>query len=770
MSEQFPFSDVLAGQGKHSGDVARLAAEHATRIMRDHVGLAGRQPRQWLATINELARDPAAEFTAYARDRAERLVLSLDVLRRRGNAFLDHEAAGMPPVLDFEHEIIVDGANLPRPVNYSLTRIAPPKGVSIDPDKRPFMIVDPRAGHGAGIGGFKPESQVGEAFEDGHAVYFVIFKPYPEPGQTLADVRDAKAAFLDEISNRHPEAEKPVIIGNCQGGWASMLLAAGHPDKAGPLAINGAPMAYWAGTSGKNPMRYLGGIYGGVLPAMLMADLGNGVFDGSLLVQNFEMLNPANSYWKKLYNLFANVDTEAERFLEFERWWGGFFMMNEEEIRWIVETLFVGNRLAHGQAILGGNRVDLTGIRSPILVFASHGDNITPPPQALNWIADCYRDVAEIKARGQRIVYLLHQDIGHLGIFVSAKVAGREHDAITDTMRAIEALPPGLYEMVLENEGNRVRIKFAPRTIADLLVHDDGRDDEEMFAAVAKLSEFNAKAYETFVRPFLRQTTNPQSARAFFDSRPLRLERAMISDRNPLVAGIKPFAARVQATRQPLAPENPFLAAERLISSSIEQSWNLFRDLRDASVEIAFHSIYGSPFMRFLGRGGLAERREAKLANLMNLPEVRAALDNIETGGEAEGMLRMLELMGEARGYVRRSRLEKTLALFEAEPPFSTMSEEERAAMIHRQALVVEFAPEKAKASLPRLLDTPEERRRALEFVMRIAGPAEAMHPEALALFREFEAMLAAPAAKEPPPVAPRKARAPARSKPADNT
>ena len=139
-------------------------------------------------------------------------------------------------------------------------------------------------------------------------------------------------------------------------------------------------------------------------------------------------------------------------------------MMNEEEIRWIVENLFVGNRLAHGQAMLGNERIDLKNIRSPIIVFASHGDNITPPQQALNWIADTYRDVNEIKARGQRIVYLLHDSIGHLGIFVSGKIAGREHDAITDTMRAIEALPPGLYEMELEQGGDRIHIKFAPRT------------------------------------------------------------------------------------------------------------------------------------------------------------------------------------------------------------------------------------------------------------------------------------------------------------------
>ena len=367
------------------------------------------------AKVNALWKEFPTAATAgawqnYMVDAAQRQALFFDVLRQRGNAFNAQADADLPPVLDFEYEMIIDGRTLPRPVNYSLTVIKPPAGVSIDPSRRPFLIVDPRAGHGAGIGGFKPESQVGEAFEEGHAVYFVIFRQWPEPGQTLADVRDAEIAFLDEIHRRHPQSEKPVLIGNCQGGWGCMLLAASAPEKAGPIAINGAPMAYWAGTSGRNPMRYTGGFVGGVMPAMLMADLGNGVFDGSLLVQNFENLNPANTLWKKPYNLYANVDTEGERFLEFERWWSGFFMMNEEEIRWIVENLFVGNRLAHGHAFLGNDRVDLKNIRSPIIVFASHGDNITPPQQALNWIADTYHDVNEIKVRGQRIVYLLHHE------------------------------------------------------------------------------------------------------------------------------------------------------------------------------------------------------------------------------------------------------------------------------------------------------------------------------------------------------------------------
>jgi hypothetical protein len=53
-----------------------------------------------------------------------------------------------------------------------------------------------------------------------------VFRPHPERGQTLADVMRAEAAFVKEIGRLHPKSPKPIIVGNCQGGWATMVLAA----------------------------------------------------------------------------------------------------------------------------------------------------------------------------------------------------------------------------------------------------------------------------------------------------------------------------------------------------------------------------------------------------------------------------------------------------------------------------------------------------------------------------------------------------------------
>src|SRR5678810_1033589 len=76
---------------------------------------------------------------AYWTDSWQRSVLFWDVLRERGNAFLEHEKAGKPLVMAFEWEVVVDGAGLPRPVNYSLVHIQPPKGTKPDPAKRPVV-------------------------------------------------------------------------------------------------------------------------------------------------------------------------------------------------------------------------------------------------------------------------------------------------------------------------------------------------------------------------------------------------------------------------------------------------------------------------------------------------------------------------------------------------------------------------------------------------------------------------------------------------------
>ncbi|OZI21891.1 3-hydroxyalkanoate synthetase [Bordetella genomosp. 7] len=613
--------------------------------------------------------NPWASAYEYAVDALQRSILYADVMRQRGNQYHSHMAKRAPNVLSMKSELVLDGREFARPVNYGLLRILPPDDVAVDPQKRPFLVVDPRAGHGPGIGGFKPESEIGVAVRAGHPCYFASFLPQPTPTQTVEDVMRAEARFLEEIIARHPESEgKPVVVGNCQAGWQIMMTAAMRPELFGPIIVAGAPLSYWAGWRGRNPMRYTGGLLGGSWLTELASDLGNGSFDGAWLVQNFENLNPANTLWSKQYNLYANVDTEASRYLSFEKWWGGHVFLNAPEIQYIVDNLFIGNRLATaGLVTSDGIRIDLRNIRSPIIVFCSKGDNITPPPQALGWIPDLYQDDAEVVAHNQTIVYAVHESIGHLGIFVSGSVARKEHQEFTANIDLIDVLPAGIYQAEIADKtpdtpnadlarGDYV-LSFARRKVEDVrAIVQPNEEDDRRFAAVARISDINLGLYRSFVRPWVRALVTPQSAQWLQRMHPLRLPYELISDRNPWVAPAAQAAAQARLHRQPVSPDNPYLALERMASNAIEAGLDLFREWRDAAGEQLFMNVYGSPLVQ--DWAGLGARSGAPRKHPGVSPEHHAFMQEragelhalMDQGGVREAAMRMLLYVSSAEG------------------------------------------------------------------------------------------------------------------------
>jgi pimeloyl-ACP methyl ester carboxylesterase len=562
-------------------------------------------------TVLEWSVDQSWNPWAYWTDACQRWVLFWDVLRQRSERYQEHAAKTAPHVLKFTHELVMDGRGLSRPVNYGLVRVLPPDGAEIDPRKRPFVIVDPRAGHGPGIGGFKADSEVGVAFKAGHPCYFIGFLPEPVPGQSIEDIAHAEAAFLERVIALHPEAEgKPAVVGNCQAGWAVMLLAATRPELFGPIILAGSPLSYWAGVRGQNPMRYTGGLLGGSWLTALTGDLGKGKFDGAWLVANFENLNPANTFWTKQYNLYAKVDTEPPRYLEFEQYWGGYVFLNAEEMQFIVDQLFVGNKLATSEIVSSdGLRIDLRNIGSPIVVFCSRGDNITPPPQALNWILDLYRSVDDIRVHGQTIVYAVHESAGHLGIFVSGSVAKKEHDEFASNIDLIDVLPPGLYEAVMLPKdaettsadliGGNYLVRFEPRTLDDVrALGGNDEEDDRKFAAVARVSEINLGLYRTFVQPWVQGWANEGFAKWMRQLHPLRLPYESLSPVNPFMRPLQSWAEEIQKNRQPVSKDNAFWQAQEELSDWFRTSLDGYRDVRDHTCEALFHVVYGSPLVQ----------------------------------------------------------------------------------------------------------------------------------------------------------------------------
>jgi pimeloyl-ACP methyl ester carboxylesterase len=656
-------------------------------------------------------------------------MLFWDTLRIRGDNFIEHQRAGKPPVLQFDYEMVLDARKFERPVNYALLKIVPPTGVNIDPKRRPYMIIDPRAGHGPGIGGFKDDSEIGVALREGHPVYFVMFFPEPMPGQTLMDVCSAEQEFVRAIRGMHPDSPKPVVVGNCQGGWAAMMLAASDPELTGPIVINGAPMSYWGGgledKQVNNPMRYTGGLVGGSWPATFLADMGNGIFDGAHLVQNFEFLDPANTFWDKYYHLFANIDTEPPRFLQFERWWGGFYLLGRQEIDFVVQNLFVGNKVWSGEEkALGGIVLDLRRIRSPIILFASLGDNITPPQQAFNWVGDIYGSTDEIKARGQTIVGLVHESIGHLGIFVSGQVAKKEHAAIVSVLKSIEALPPGLFAMKIntlrdETGKERFEVEFVERQLEDVMerINRFGRRDERAFEAAATASEFNQRAYETFVQPWVQSISNDFTAGMMRLFHPLRFQRWVWSGLNPWLAWLGPTAENIVKNRHPTDKNQLFRQVEGMTSELISASLDYYREMRDAASELAFYLMYAN-FFALQVVDQLAPRTAStpKQASY-----TRDVLRTIAEGGYAEALCRARWLLAKKGKPLPLAELElRRELLADYADLLPKWTPDQRRQTSGRQEIICREEPEKALETLPLLLANDVDRMRFFTLIDRL--------------------------------------------------
>ena len=703
----------------------------------------------------------------YLLDAWQRSVLFLDVLRQRGNIYREQQEKTAPNVLEFEAELVLDGRKLPRPVNYGLVSIKPPKGVKTDPAKRPFVVVDPRAGHGPGIGGMKTDSEIGVALENGHPCYFIGFLPEPMPDQTTEDVWNAEAEFVREVARRHPGTGKPAVIGNCQAGWQTMIMAATHPDVPGPLLLAGAPLSYWAGVHGKNPMRYTGGMLGGTWLTSLSGDLGEGTFDGANLVANFEKLDPANTYFEKPYNVYSKVDTEAERFLDFETWWGSPVLLNSREMQWIADNLFVGNKLTNGEIQTSdGVQIDLRNVKSPIVVFCSWGDNITPPQQALGWITDLYGTDEELVANGQTIVYSVHGTVGHLGIFVSGKIATREHDEFASAMDMIDLMPPGLYEAVIEEieEGvaNRELIdgkylfRLEPRTLDDIrALGGNSPEDDLKFAAVDRVSDINRRLYEQYLGPLVRAVTPPGFGDWSRKMHPNRVRFSIFSDENPAMRLVAESAEQARKNRQQVSEDNFFAAAEKTMAATISASLSAFGSARDAMTEQLFHMTYGSPMLQALV--GLdpkdeASRRKPERDALREEVQARKRQDlegKFETGGAVEAALRSIAYIRMGEGSTDERSFAMIKQLHDAQPPGRPRSMEQLKEVVREQYLLLKSDEKRAVAALPKLIPRdPDHREKTLRAIQRIIAATGEPTGEAKRRLTEIETMFGAKASK----------------------
>jgi hypothetical protein len=325
------------------------------------------------------------------------------------------------------------------------------------------------------------------------------------------------------------------------------------------------------------------------------------------------------------------------------------------------------------------------------------------------------------------IVGLMHEDVGHLGIFVSGKVAKKEGTQIASVLKSIEALPPGLYGMQIAEQKDRsgkpgYEVNLVELRLEDIVARLNRfkRADERPFEAVNVVAEFNQRAYELFGRPLVKAIANEYGAKLARELHPLRVQRWAFSDLNPWLWWLAPTAEAVTAQRQALAPDDPARKVESMVSELTSASLDCYRGLRDAVAEATFFQVYGNLFTFYLSDGDGTEV-ETPRVDPRELPFVKKALASMDKGGYTEAVARVAFLLAHKDEPLPLSRLELAHDMIEEyRDVLPEIAPDEARRIGGEQEIIARYEPERAVETLPVLLANRKDRDRLLALLERV--------------------------------------------------
>ncbi len=106
-------AQFMRDSAQYSQTMEDLLSRHLQDIPRRHAEELTNGFAEFQAIVNTSVGNASQAFRAtseYLLDASQRWVLFVDALRQRGNTYLAHEAAGCPPVLAYDFEVIVEGS------------------------------------------------------------------------------------------------------------------------------------------------------------------------------------------------------------------------------------------------------------------------------------------------------------------------------------------------------------------------------------------------------------------------------------------------------------------------------------------------------------------------------------------------------------------------------------------------------------------------------------------------------------------------------------
>ena len=209
------------------------------------------------------------------------------------------------------------------------------------------------------------------------------------------------------------------LLGVCQGGVFSLCFAALHPERVRNLITMVTPVDFHTSTDLLSKW---------ARKIDVEAWVGQANVSGDVLNQLFLALMPFRLSQQKYADLLRVPPDRAriENFMRVERWIYDSPDQAGAAFREFVVWFYQQNRFLRGGLEIGGRRVDLRNLDLPILNLIGTRDHLVPPAssRALRALA------------GSRDFTTLELDLGHIGMYVSARAQRQVPAAIGDWLAA----------------------------------------------------------------------------------------------------------------------------------------------------------------------------------------------------------------------------------------------------------------------------------------------------------------------------------------------
>lgn len=265
-------------------------------------------------------------------------------------------------------------------------------------------------------------SYIKNLLNSGFDVYLIDWG-YPGKSDRFLSMDDYVNGYINncvDFIRKKNRIEKINILSICQGGTLSVIYSSLFPNKIKNLVTHVTPIDF----STNDGLLFK---WSRDMDFDKLVDANHGLVPGDFLNQGFDMLKPMMKVQKQqtLSNSLDDKD-KLMNFLRMEKWISESPDQAGECFRQFMKELYQQNKLVKGELEVGGKKVNLKNLTSPLLNIYATEDHLVPPAATIplnDYVGSKDKELYSFKG-------------GHIGVFVGGKSQKELAPAVTKWLAA----------------------------------------------------------------------------------------------------------------------------------------------------------------------------------------------------------------------------------------------------------------------------------------------------------------------------------------------